>query len=128
MGRYHLPNVVDAVNLEIYADGSFRLGVNGCDYGALECGRWEKQGEGIVLLPKPGAPNVFWFAQSSFRAEVKELAISRTPGGLRVEGASSHAGSFVQEWDSGGTCAVCGGGEGPTGQKVCDEPILPCSG
>lgn len=126
VGRYHLEDVPDAVNLELYADGTFRMRVDGCDYGALECGRWESNAGVVKLVPKSGAENVFWFAQSSFRAEVKELAVSRTDNGLHVEGASSHAGAFVQDWRNGGTCATCGG-TGPTSRSACETPIEPCS-
>jgi hypothetical protein len=127
VGRYHLEGEADAVNLELYDDGNFRLGVNGCDYGSLECGRWQQRGGETVLIPRAGAPNVHWFAQSSFRAEVKELRVARTGDDLRAEGSSRHAGPFVQEWKSGGVCAVCGGGEGPTGQRACEDPIPPCA-
>lgn len=127
VGRYHLEGVVDAVNLELYADGTFRLHVNGCDYGSLECGRWQKSDGVVKLVPREGANNVFWFAQSSFRAEVSSLVVSRTEQGLHVEGSSAHAGAFVQDWHSGGTCANCGGSEGPTGRSACETPIEPCA-
>jgi hypothetical protein len=127
VGRYHLEGEVDAVNLELYADGTFRMRVNGCDYGSLECGRWESNGGVVKLVPKDGAENVHWFAQSSFRAEVKELVVSRTDNGLHVEGATAHAGAFVQDWHTGGTCADCGGSLGPTGRSACETPIEPCS-
>lgn len=127
VGRYHLEGVVDAVNLELYADGTFRLAVNGCDYGSLECGRWESNAGVVKLVPNASQTNVLWFAQSSFRAEVQNLVVARTENGLHVEGSSSHAGAFVQDWHTGGTCAECGGGEGPSGRKACDTPISPCS-
>lgn len=127
VGRYHLEGVVDAVNLELYSDGTFRLQVQGCDYGSLECGRWESNAGVVKLVPRAGQENVLWFAQSSFRAEVQDLAVSRTEHGLHVEGSSSHAGAFVQDWHTGGTCADCGGSLGPTGRKACDTPIAPCS-
>jgi hypothetical protein len=31
--------------------------------------------------------------------------------------------SFSQRWDAGGVCAICGGPEGPTGQRACSDPL-----
>jgi hypothetical protein len=126
VGRYHLADAADEVNLELVSDGTFRMKVYGCDYGNQECGRWQEDAGVVKLVPKSGAPHVLWFAQSSWRAEVKELIVARTADGLHVEGSSSHAGAFAQEWKSGGTCANCGG-EGPSGRHACNEPIPPCS-
>jgi hypothetical protein len=123
---YHLDEV-DAVNLGLYDDGTFRLAVGGCDYGSLECGRWGRDGEKMRLLPRAGRQHVLWFAQSSFMAKVPEIVLTRNaPGGATAVGSSEHAGPFRQDWLPGGTCAECGAQLGPAGRHACDVLIPPC--
>ena len=124
LGIYNLATV-DATNLELSPDQTFRWGIYGCDFGGGGAGRWEVDGDNVVLLPVAGEDTFTWMANGSFvnATERVELSSGRFEGEITANG-SGPGGAFAQTWAEGGTCAVCGGMLGPTGQEACEDPYL----
>jgi hypothetical protein len=143
LGIYHLPNQVDAVNLSLNADGTFFWNVCGCDYSGFSQGRWVIDENGLTLSSLSGS-KLTWFTDFSLGSEVKtplKVENGPGPGEITITGeviSSSNQATepsrvtFVpirQVWKSGRLCAKCEGPLGPTGQELCDAPLImdkPC--
>lgn len=113
---------VDATNLEIKADGTFRWTIEGCDFGGGDCGVWKAHPEGgIVLRPAAGDTSFEWMG-SGFRDAASALRVTRVGDTVVIRGT---VGGEVrdQKWELGRVCAQCGGTLGPTGQNACDVPL-----
>jgi hypothetical protein len=113
-GVYHAENQVDALNVQLNPDGTFHATFCGCDYDGAAAGRWRRDGDGIVLLPPPGAETFFWIGVG----RVGELRGRLTPQTILVG-----EGGAAEPWAPGRVCPVCGGSLGPTGQRSCPEPL-----
>jgi hypothetical protein len=116
-GVYHLPERIDAADLQLNADGSFRWVVFGCDFGGGDLGRWRSGGDSLTLLPREGRGKLRWFGNAAL-AEVESVTLRASDDGLEVS-----VGDELQTWRAGGLCAICGGGLGPTGVEACDDPF-----
>ena len=117
-GLYHLRHI-DAMNLALDVQaGTFRLGVNGCDYSHATQGFARAEGDGVVL-----SGDFTWPEDPSFANAVESVVLRPGPAGtLRATGVIGGR-PFDQEWLPGGVCPDCGG-LGPTGQGACDRPYL----
>jgi hypothetical protein len=124
LGLYHLPNMVDAVNLQLAEDGTFRWKIDGCDFEDGDRGRWRAKDEKLILTPMPGKPTFTWVVGLSFgtRLETIELEAGDRTGQMFATGIAD--GERVdQAWARGGSCVICGGTfGGPSGQERCAEP------
>jgi hypothetical protein len=121
VGIYHLSQV-DATNLELRADGTYRWTIEGCDFGGGQCGYWKKALSGEVML-SAGDADLEWSWDGSFKQKMRWLSVTKTADGVRVVGETSSSQKVTQDWKTGRSCAVCGGNLGPTGQKECTEPL-----
>lgn len=121
VGVYHLSQV-DATNLQLDADGTFRWTIEGCDYGGGQCGRWTKDAAGEIML-SAGDAELEWSWDGSFKQGMRWLRVSKTSDGVHVEGETTSSEHVRQEWKAGRACAVCGGNLGPTGQSECNDPL-----
>lgn len=115
---YHLPGQVDEVNLTIRENGTFAWRIYGCDFGTQVDGRWEADGDAIVLLPRDGEPRFTWVNGVTFGYPVESVRVTVQGEGILV----SHA-DFQQTWSSGRICANCPGGEflGPDRLALCPD-------
>jgi hypothetical protein len=125
-GTYHVAGAADAVNLVLEADGTFRWTLDGCDFGDGDCGVWKKsQPHTIVLLSSAATANAtFAWNMGVGVSETTRLDVSTDASGdlivsLPQEGAKPTA----QRWVKGRVCAICEGGDGPSGQQACTEPV-----
>lgn len=121
VGVYHLSQV-DATNLQLDADGTFRWTIEGCDFGGGQCGTWTKNASGEIML-SAGDAELEWSWDGSFRQGMRWLRVSKTADGVHVEGETTSSEHVTQEWEAGRSCAVCGGNLGPTGQNECTDPL-----
>lgn len=122
LGVYHLDGV-DATNLELASDGTFRWGIFGCDFAGAGAGLWRVDGDALVLHPVEGEQSFTWVHDGSFAARMTRLEVRHgdTPEVLEVRGMDD----LEQTWAAGGTCAICGDDwPGPTGTEACDDPYL----
>lgn len=113
-GLFHLPMTVDATNLELLADNTFRWSISGCDFFGGDKGRVSVEADELVLLPAEGASTFLW-NNGELSSRVSEVRLEVSEGGL----IDSQSG---QSWVAGGVCSICGGGLGPSGQEPCGEP------
>jgi len=121
-GVFH-HDAVDAVNLRINDDGTFKWTIYGCDFGASVEGVWTRSGDRIVLRSADGA-QLDWSNAGSFRFPVDYVEVVAVDGQLDVTGKTNLGGvAFEQTWPSGGVCVACGGQLGPTGQCACADPF-----
>jgi hypothetical protein len=79
---FHLDGVIDAVNVELRADGTYRASSNGCDVSSSGRGRWEPEGAMLSFLPPAGESSVYW-PWSGFNGKSAVRAIV-VPGGFVV--------------------------------------------
>mgnify|MGYP003450011018 CR=1 FL=1 len=119
LGLHHLPNRVDATNLELREDDAFRWSLAGCDTFGGGSGRIEHEPQTIIaLVPEPGRATFSWPGS---------IAVSLT-NRVRLQVLEDHLtelrdnGEAGQSWLPGGVCAVCGGKLGPSGQEACEDP------
>ncbi len=125
-GTYFVPDKVDATNLVLEADGTFRWTIDGCDFGGGDCGVWKRsQPHTIVLLPSPGKTKFNWNGGVGVSAVTEMNVVGDPSGDLVMQISSPGEKPLAQRWKQGRVCAVCGGGLGPTGQKQCTEPVNP---
>lgn len=113
-GVYHAENEVDALNVQLNADGTFHATFCGCDYDGAAGGRWRRDDDRIVLLPPAGTETFFWIGVG----RVRELRGRLTPQAILVG-----EGLDAKRWAPGRVCSICGGSLGPTGQRSCPEPL-----
>jgi hypothetical protein len=114
----HLTGVVDAMNLGLDVDGTFRLLVDGCDFGDCVVGAWTLVQDAIVLTPGEGESAFDW--PPAGRAAAVRLTRD-SPTSLRAEVPS---GSFdAGIWAAGLVCPECCGGLGPSGLHACAGPL-----
>lgn len=115
---YHLPGQVDEVNLTIREDGTFAWRIFGCDFGFRVDGRWEADGEAIVLLPTAGEAHLSWVHGGTFAYPVESVRVRREGAGILVEHVD-----FEQTWSEGRICATCPGGGflGPSRLDLCAD-------
>ena len=72
-----------------------------------------------MLLPAAGAPSLNWPNTSGMRS-----LVARAEGSaVVIEGNDTLGTAVRQRWEPGGVCAICGGSEGPTGQRACSDPL-----
>ncbi len=126
-GIYHLPNTIDAVVLELREDGTFRIGISGCDFGGLSQGKWRSEPGRVVLSPAEGEATFNWIDGQIFdnARETLELRGGPFDGEIIAIGVAQGDASD-QTWLRGGVCAICGGPLGPTAPpEPCDAPFGP---
>jgi hypothetical protein len=120
-GFFHLPGV-DATNLRLDEDRTFRWTIAGCDFGGGDSGRWLADHGGIVLLGEGDDESFTWVHQGTFAFPVGDVTLIATEEGL-IARLSGRDGSLPEQlWERGGACPECGGSLGPTGQCACDDP------
>jgi hypothetical protein len=116
IGWFHRPQKIDAINLEILPDGTFRWHSNGCDYANGDEGLWRQEGNLLVLNSRNGKG--FYWSAGSMTTKVLEVHIK--PHGEGITTITNRDDS-PQLWEFGAVCAQCEGAKfGPTGMpKVC---------
>jgi hypothetical protein len=124
LGVYHLPNSRDATSLELKADGTFRWVTHGCDSGGGDQGEWTVEKDRLLLRPREDATELQWPGEFALNS-VSSVELRGAPSGDQgiVAGVVDEGRSGDQGWLSGGACAICGGGRGPTGQRECENPF-----
>jgi hypothetical protein len=122
-GIYHLLDRVDAFSLEISADGTFRWGINGCDFWFHSAGVWKQSRAGLIITPPTGEDALDWPVGYSFRKEVTRVELYVGADGVLVASGSGTDGRFQQRWGHGGVCAECGT-LGPSNVGLCQDPLL----
>lgn len=126
VGTWHLQQV-DATNLEIKSDGTFRWSIEGCDFGGGDCGTWTLDPDGLgIRLNGTREGGFTWSSDGSFKTPVTSLRVTRTNDASAVlvtDPNDASASKPSQRWESGRVCAICGGNLGPTGQQKCSEPL-----
>lgn len=123
-GTYFVPDKVDATNLVLEADGTFRWTIDGCDFSGGDCGIWKRsQPHTIVLLPSPGKAQFAWDGREGAGAVTQMNVVGDANGDLVMPISVPGAKPLAQRWKQGRVCVVCGGGTGPTGQKQCTEAV-----
>ena len=119
----HLVGAVDAVDLSLDADGTFRLFVFACDAAGCSTGVWRNEGDAVVLSPREGEAGFFW-PHSGEPTSVRLVPDSATTVQAQVASVDGEP----QIWASGLICAACCGGLGPAGVYSCADPLpLVCS-
>lgn len=121
-GYFHYEQI-DATNLRLEEDGTFRWTISGCDFGGGDEGRWTVDGDKVLLRSATAAP-LTWSHDGSFAFRVDEVELSAGSGTLTAIGRNGGADAFEQTWLAGGACAICGGDLGPTGQCGCADPFV----
>lgn len=122
-GVYHREGIVDAVNVQVDADGTYYGTLCGCDFGGTGRGRWEREGLTLVFLPEePERDALFGLTDL---LNVSELRATLHPGGFTIARPAEYGDIFQsQSWVPGRVCPECGRGSlGPTGLRQCDEPL-----
>ena len=120
-GVYHREGLIDAVNVQLNADGTYYGTVCGCDFSGTGRGRWEREGLTLVFLPEEPDRDAL-FDLTDF-LNISELRATLHSGGFTVAQPPEY-GESPQSWVPGRVCARCGGGSlGPTGLQKCEEPL-----
>lgn len=112
----------DAINLEL-TDTTWRWKECGCDSYAVEEGRLVRLGERIVLkapfqkkgFRSPGT-GIFYTAE-----DTPEVILVPSGDGSATVTGKTRGEPFLQTWEKGRVCAVCGGMLGPTSVRPCAE-------
>lgn len=121
LGAFHA-NTGDATNLVIGEDGVFSSSINGCDFSYGAAGRWEADGDAIVLLPPEGScsMSIAGLSSGGYADEVTCARVTQGADGNLTLSARSRGEPIEAVMLPGGVCATCGGGLGPSG------PPTPC--
>ena len=124
-GVYHQEGVVDAVNVQLNAEGTYYGTVCGCDFSGTGRGRWEREGLTLVFLPEEPEQDALF--ELTDLLNTTELRATLHSGGFTIAQPPEHGDIFQrQSWVPGRVCPKCGGGSyrlGPTGLRQCDEPL-----
>ncbi|MGB5810798.1 MAG: hypothetical protein WBG86_09725 [Polyangiales bacterium] len=122
-GIYHLPDRIDAVNLELREDGTFRWMISGCDFFGGSQGVWRGEPGRAVLLPEAGETTFRWIDDVSTvpEREKVELTPGRYEGEMFAVGVTGRDG-YDQRWLRGGLCPICDTLLGPSALEPCDAP------
>ena len=117
-GALHLAGAVDAIDLSLDADGTFRLFVFACDSGSCSSGVWRTEGDAVVVSPSEGAAGFYWprFQDPTSVRLTPDSATTVQAHAIGVE-------AEPQTWAAGLICAACCGGLGPAGVYSCDEAL-----
>lgn len=117
---------IDATNLEIRSDGTFRWGIDGCDFLGGDTGVWRTVGVEVELAADAGRTTFAWVDDVSFANQVQWVRLSSPGEGTLTISGSIDGKPFSQQWTRGGVCPTCGGELGPTSKpKLCSDPFLP---
>lgn len=108
----HLPNTVDAYNLAILPNGTFRWNADGCDYGIGGAGLWKQEADMLVFYAS-GSKGFHW----TTHGWVREVLVKSHNSGIQTTIANTQY--EPQIWEPGLVCAQCEGSLlGPTGQPI----------
>lgn len=112
-GLYHREGAIDAENLDLdVAAGTFRWGIDGCDFGGAATGTVREEAGTWVLTGDVGV----WPGHT--------VRVRPTPSGFELV-RDIGGEPDVQRWAPGGVCAVCGGSLGPSAGPIpCDAPSV----
>jgi hypothetical protein len=115
LGIFHT-GLVDAENLELRPDGTFRWSLMACDGTDGRTGRWVAQGSTVMLLPDQAFAN-------QIGKRVTGMSVVHSDAGLALRVWSD--GSFRDEpLAPGGGCAICCIYV-PQRVESCDRPWFP---
>jgi hypothetical protein len=123
-GIYHLPDKIDAFNIELSKNNTFRWGFYGCDSGANDKGRLTISEGAVFLIPDEGQEYFKWVHGGGINevSQIK-LTLSKSDKEIIAIGKGTINGvDFEQVWKAGGMCAKCM--IGPWGQESCENPYL----
>jgi len=128
LGTYHPTGLIDEMNLTVFEDGTFSFEIYGCDYNDGTAGRWEPNGDSIVLLPFEGLCTVTLAEDGQQRcvfvgagATENEIRLTRVPGTVVGDAALP-----FDTLERGAVCAVCGGDIGPSAPpEACTKDFSP---
>jgi hypothetical protein len=123
VGTYNL-QAVDAINLVIEPDGTFRWHIHGCDFFGGDCGTWSASAGGLVLEPRAGA-KLQWVDDVGVSAVQGTLVLQPGPGRGTIVTGTVAGNSLRQTWNPGRVCATCREGS-PVALHPCDEPVPRC--
>ena len=117
---------LDAINVSLDADGTFRFLFDECDARATACGVWQSQKDGFILMSNPNLDtNTFQFFDGTKLVTATSVSISLIAGvgTAKVTGTTSDGSTFGSStWNEGQVCAKCGG-EGPSAVVACTTPL-----
>ncbi len=117
---------LDAVNVSLDADGTFRFLFDECDARATACGVWTSEKDGFVLRSNPNLDtNMFQFfdGQKLVMATSVSISLNAGPGTVKVSGTTGDGSAFATAtWNEGQVCAQCAG-EGPSAVVACTTPL-----
>lgn len=114
----YLTDSVDAVNLSLDTDGSFRIFVDGCDYFGCESGVWTLELDDVVLRPPEGAGWVDWPGSPA----APSMRLTRGTDGV-VYSLVDETSDEKLTWERGTICPRCTASPGPGGFCRCAEPL-----
>lgn len=120
IGWFYRPQKIDAMNLAILPNGTFRWHVDGCDYADGGKGLWRQEGDMLVFYSRDGKG--FTWSDGSMRTKVLEVHVKTHSAGILT--TITNRDNTPQLWEFGAVCAQCEGAKfGPTGlPKVCTPP------
>jgi len=119
-------SALDAINVSLDPDGTFRFLFDECDARATACGVWTSQKDGFVLSSDPKLDtNTFQFFDGTKLVRATSVAISliSDKGTVKITGATADGSTFeTSVWNEGQVCAQCGR-EGPSAVVACTTPL-----
>jgi hypothetical protein len=121
VGAFHRDDTTDAVNLELRADGSWRMASDGCDTKGAASGQTVRQGDAWRLVVAENC-SIRWTVDEYSSQNVDELRIvdgEQRPGRLFVSGVRADDSTFSHELLPGGLCPNCAS-MGPSSFYECD--------
>lgn len=109
VGGFYLPagRAVDAHNLVINPDHTYRTLTDGCDFGGSACGSWAEGEGGRLVL----------FSNLDRRPAYEVVSLDANAVEVRPVGRPGDP----ERWERGSICAVCGN-LGPRALELCNEP------
>lgn len=117
---------LDAINVSLDSDGTFRFQFDECDAAATACGVWTSAKDGFLLSPDPRVDsNAFSFFDGKNLIRARSVSISLVPdtGTVKVSGVTADGTFFgASTWNEGQVCAKCGA-EGPSAVVSCSTPL-----
>ncbi len=117
---------LDAINVSLDADGTFRFLFDECDARATACGVWTSEKDGFVLKSNPNLDtNMFQFfdGKNLVMATSVSISLNSDKGTVKVSGTTGDGSAFATAtWNEGQVCAQCGR-EGPSAVVACTTPL-----
>lgn len=117
---------LDAINVSLDPDGTFRFLFDECDARATACGVWTSQKDGFVLASNPNLDtNTFQFfdGQKLVMATSVSISLVSSEGTVKVTVQTADGATLrTSTWNEGQVCAQCGR-EGPSAVVSCSTPL-----